>query len=147
MTTIPKKLRSRLRKGNFVKNTPKTKRDPTFASRQMSNYARIPFKLRNRNTYKSLQALQRILKGDVSRARATPKDHHRDRATSSTNRGKLCGAATAESAREECDIYKRTMREKKGCRTNTAPREPRQALRSRNRQIGTGGANDNTLLI
>ena len=63
MTTIPKK-RTRLDKGNFVKNTPKTTRDPTFASKQMSNYARMPYILRNRNTYKSPQAFQRILRGD-----------------------------------------------------------------------------------
>ena len=34
--------------------------------------------------------------------------------------------------REECDDYKQTMREKKGCRTNTAPLGPKRTTSSDN---------------
>ena len=124
MTTIPKK-RTRLRKGNFVKNTPTTKRDPMFASKQIGNYARMPYKLRTRNTYNATPALQRILRGDVSRARTFNTDPHRDQATSEPKMQIGDGSGKSHSDgdgyREECDVYKRTMRDNKGCRTNTAP--------------------------
>ena len=84
MTTIPK-TRTTLRKGNFVKNTPKTTRDPTYASKQINNYAQMPSMvhgIRTSNTYNAPPALNRILRGDISRARATKKDPHRDQTTS-----------------------------------------------------------------
>ena len=34
--------------------------------------------------------------------------------------------------REECDVYEQKMREKKGCRTNTAPRGPKHTTSSDN---------------
>ena len=135
MTTIPK-LRTRLRKGKIVKNTPETKRDPTFASKQISNYARMPYILRTGNTYHAPPALYRILRGDVSQARAINKDPHRDQATSElkmqVGNGSRNSHSDGDGCREECDYYKRTMRDKKGCGTNTAPPGPKRTTLSDN---------------
>ena len=130
MTTIPKP-RTTLRKGNFVKTTPKTTRDPTLVSKQISNYAQMPSMvhgIRTSNTYNAPPALNRILRGDISRARATNKDPHQDQATSEPKMqiGDVSRNSHSDGAgyREEYDDYKQTMREKNGCPMNTAPPGP-----------------------
>ena len=86
----------------------------------------MPYKLRTRNTYNAPPALQRILRGDISRARVINKDPHGYQATSEPKMkiGNGSGKSHSDGAgyREECDFYKRTMREKKGCRTNRTKR-------------------------
>ena len=65
-----------LHKGNFLKNTPKTTRDPTYASKQINNYAQtlsMVHEKRTSNTYNASPAVNRILRGGVSRAQATKK--------------------------------------------------------------------------
>ena len=84
VTTIPK-IRTTLRKGNFVKTAPMTTRDPTYANKQINNYAQMPsmvHETRTSNTYNTLPALNQILRGDVLRARATKKDPHQDQTAS-----------------------------------------------------------------
>ena len=86
--------------------------------------------------YNAPQALQQILRGDVSQARAINKDPHQEQATSETNIQIGDGSGNSHSDgdgyREECDDYKRTMREKKRCRTSTAPRGLKRTTSSDN---------------
>ena len=116
MTTIPK-LRMTLRKGKFVKTTPKTTRDPTYASKQINNYARTSSMVHEKhtsNTYTAPQTLNQIPRGDISRLRA-------------------------KNINQEHPILERidkdgkqTPQENKGCRTNTAPPGTKRTTSSKN---------------
>ena len=119
MTTIPK-LRMALRKGNFIKNTPNTTRDPTYTQKQSKDYTQMPSMVDEKctsNTYTAPPALNRILRGDVSRARATKKDPHQDQPTSEPDMqvGHRSGNSYSDGDgyQEEGYDHKQRMREKK----------------------------------
>ena len=138
MTTIPK-LRMALRKGNFVKTTPNTNRDPTYARKQRNIYAQMPSMVDEKctsNTYTDPTALNQILGGHVSQAQATNKYPHQDQSTSKPDMqvGHRSGNSYSDgdTYREEGYDYKQTMREKNRCRTNTAPPGPKCMTSSKN---------------
>ena len=124
-TTIPQ-LRMALRKGNCVKNTPNTNRDPLYAQKQSNNYAQMPstVELRISNTSTAPIAAKRILRG-ASRPTESDNNHpHQDQPTSMPQTmprfGYSYGYTYGYGYGYGYD-YDQTMQEKKGCRTNTAP--------------------------
>ena len=128
-TTIPQ-LRMALRKGNCVKNTPNTTRDPTYAQKQSNNYARMPsmVELRISNTSTATTAAKRILRGDDLHPRATKKHPHQKHPTSANNELRKSRPRADTSRHEQIQVNARlgrgrikAMWEKKGCRTITAP--------------------------
>ena len=125
MTTIPW-LRMALRTGSCVNKTPNTTRDPTYARKQINNRARMPRIIRTSNTSTTPPARdKRILRGDVSQLRATNNYHpHQEHPTGiplEHNHDQIRRHEQILVNAELLRVRIKTMREKKGCLTDTAP--------------------------